>query len=815
MRPPAPPAPSAPLAPPAGAASAVPAPDPTIDADAAAEAAGALAAERSARQAAEAGRTELAAILERITDAFFALDREWRFTYVNDEAERLLARRRDALLGRSVWAEFPEAVGSTFEREYRRAMVGGVTVDFEEFYPPLDRWFEVRAYPSPEGLSVFFRDVSAQRATAERLAESERRLRAALEESRQQRYILGLVAENATSALFMMDRDGHPTFMNRAAAAMTGYTLDEIRGMPLHYAVHHHHPDGTLYPMAECPIDRALPENSDVRAHEDLFIRKDGTFFPVSCAASPIIEDGVPVGTVVEVRDITVERAAQERLRLLAEAIPVQVWTAGPDGLLDYVSGRGVTYFGRPEAELTGARWLDVVHPDDAAASGERWRHSIATGEPYETEFRLRRADGSYRWHLARAVALRDVHGVVVRWFGSNTDVHDRRTAEAERDRALAEAQTAREHLTRAFQAAPAAISLTEGPEHRVVMQNAISRQMAGGRDLVGHPVREALPELEGQGFFERLDAVWASGEPYVGREQPVRWDPLGTGTPQEAWFDLAYQPLRDAGGQVTAILSHAVEVTDQVRARRALEAQAEELRRTAAALARSNQELDQFAYVASHDLKAPLRGIANLAQWVQEDAAAALPAESQEHLRLLQGRVHRMEALIDGILAFSRAGRVRARPEAVDTGLLAREVVELLAPPAHVQIVVAPDLPMVQAERVPLQQLFLNLIGNAVKHAGAGRPTARVEVAARDAGDAWEFAVRDDGPGIAPEYHERIWAIFQTLEARDRVEGTGIGLSVVRKIVESRGGRAWVESAPGAGATFRFTLPKPPSAEP
>jgi signal transduction histidine kinase len=166
------------------------------------------------------------------------------------------------------------------------------------------------------------------------------------------------------------------------------------------------------------------------------------------------------------------------------------------------------------------------------------------------------------------------------------------------------------------------------------------------------------------------------------------------------------------------------------------------------------------------------------------------------------------MEALIDGILAYSRAGRRLSRPDRVDVGHLVHEVVELLAPGDSVTTELQDEMPIVEAERVPLQQVFMNLIGNAVKYTRAVRPDVVVRVTWRDAGDAFEFAVSDNGPGIAPEYHERIWGIFQTLEARDKVEGTGIGLSVVRKIVETRGGRAWVESSAGAGATFHFTWP-------
>jgi len=234
-----------------------------------------------------------------------------------------------------------------------------------------------------------------------------------------------------------------------------------------------------------------------------------------------------------------------------------------------------------------------------------------------------------------------------------------------------------------------------------------------------------------------------------------------------------------------------------------------ESAERSAAAAEEAYRELDQFAYVASHDLKAPLRGIGSLAQWIQDDIGERLTGDSAEHMRLLQGRVRRMQALIDGVLAYSRAGRMLTTPEPVDSGALVREAIELLAPPAEVRVQLAPRMPELRAERVPLQQVFMNLIDNAMKYARAHRPDVLIEVGWRDLEDACEFFVRDNGPGIAREYHERIWGIFQTLAPRDKVEGTGIGLSVVKKIVESRGGRVWVESEPGQGATFRFTWPR------
>ena len=223
-------------------------------------------------------------------------------------------------------------------------------------------------------------------------------------------------------------------------------------------------------------------------------------------------------------------------------------------------------------------------------------------------------------------------------------------------------------------------------------------------------------------------------------------------------------------------------------------------------ALEKSNRELDQFAYVASHDLKAPLRGIGNLAQWIEDDLGERMDEQARQHLHLLRGRVGRLENLIGGILAYSRAGRDRHDLADLDVHAVATEAWELLSPPAtaHLALPVPGGLPPLNASRTQLQQVLMNLFGNAIKY----NPDRElhVELGARRDGTRYEFFVRDDGIGIDPEYHDRIWGLFQTLERRDKIESTGIGLSVVRKIVESHGGRAWVRSQPGAGATFYFT---------
>jgi light-regulated signal transduction histidine kinase (bacteriophytochrome) len=353
-----------------------------------------------------------------------------------------------------------------------------------------------------------------------------------------------------------------------------------------------------------------------------------------------------------------------------------------------------------------------------------------------------------------------------------------------------------RAQLSDALMQAPALICVTRGPHHVIEAVNQLFLHSIGGGDVIGKTMRSAFPDATEE-RIALLDRAFATGEPHSAKE--IAETVLKEAAPRERrLLDLTVQPLKDSRGAIYGLMTHAVDVTEQVRTR-------QELADLALALERTNRELDSFAYAASHDLRAPLRGIANLAQWIEEDLSATdqLRSETREMLELMRLRMHRMEALIEGLLQYSRAGRAHQEPVSVDVAKLLGEVVDLLSPPPNVTIAIESDMPTLQTERPLLQQVFMNLIGNAIKH--ADRQDARIDITSKRVGPFYEFSVADNGPGIAPEYHDRIWGIFQTLESRDRVEGAGIGLALVKKIVESQRGRAWVESAPGTGATFRF----------
>jgi PAS domain S-box-containing protein len=254
--------------------------------------------------------------------------------------------------------------------------------------------------------------------------------------------------------VYFLDATGHALFMNEAGSRMLGYTLREVIGKSMHLLTHHHYADGSPFPVEECPIMSSVTDAVQQRVGADTFWTKAGAPLPVDYTSIPIKDGRTVVGVVVTFRDISEQqqaeaqsarlrgerearadaerarealRVSEARYRFLAEAIPVQIWTAQPNGTLDYVSQRVANYFGTTPEAVLGEGWQNVIHPDDLPTVVERWTRSLTDGTPYQVEFRLRRADGVYRWYLGRALPQLDEHGKVVQWFGTNTDIHEQK----------------------------------------------------------------------------------------------------------------------------------------------------------------------------------------------------------------------------------------------------------------------------------------------------------------------------------------------------------------------------------------------------
>lgn len=366
-------------------------------------------------------------------------------------------------------------------------------------------------------------------------------------------------------------------------------------------------------------------------------------------------------------------KACELRNQRYLESIPQVIWMANQQGKIQYLNQRWTEITGLAASECLGDQFLQAIHPEDRDRLLNEWSDRVQNQQPFQSNYRFLRPDGTVVWVLAQAIPERGERNEFIGYLGTITDISDHK--------------------------------LTE----------------------------------------------------------------------------LALQERAQELAQVNTILSQ-----------------------TTALLHKRNQELDQFAYVASHDLKAPLRAITNLSEWIEEDLEGLLPEENQQQMRLLRKRVHRMEALINGLLEYSRIGRTQTATETISVQELLTDLIEVLDPPSTFTLEIAPAMPTLTTKPLLLRQVFANLIGNAIAH--HHQNTGHIYIGNQDRGPFIEFTVTDDGPGIDPQYHEKIFTIFQTLNSRDSSENTGIGLSIVKKIVETEGGTVQVESEVGQGATFRFT---------
>jgi two-component system sensor histidine kinase/response regulator len=397
---------------------------------------------REAKEAAEAAGARVTRILESITDAFYALDRDWRFTYINPQAELQLRKSRDELLGKVVWDEFPTSVGSTFDRIYHEALATGRSVTFEEYYPPLGTWFEVRAYPSADGLSVYFRDVTERRRAEEALRLANARLDLALRGSNIIIVELNIPGDDL--------QDGRWEWVS-AGDQVGGYDRSEV-ATDFAATMARLHPDDRERVLGA--LQAHLSGQTREFEAEGRILYKDGSYrWRLVRGAAVRDAEGRAIRFMMSAVDITDLKRAEEALRaseawfrFMANTMPQIVWTARPDGSPEYLNDRFAEYTGLPVAEVTGERWLSVLHPDDRERTMTIWMGDVAKGSDHDIEYRIRSADGRHRWFKSRGLPVRDESGLIVKWLGTITDIDDQKRAQE----ALREAKEAAEAASRA-----------------------------------------------------------------------------------------------------------------------------------------------------------------------------------------------------------------------------------------------------------------------------------------------------------------------------------------------------------------------------
>jgi PAS domain S-box-containing protein len=603
--------------------------------------------------------------------------------------------------------------------------------------------------------------------------------------------------EAAPDAMVVVNQAGEIVLLNLQAEKQFGYSRDELLGQRVTNLI----PEG----FAERIVADGRRSAADALAQqigtgiELIGKRKDGSEFPIEIMLSPLKNaDGILVTAAI--RDISVRNAAEKHLaqmegryRGLLEAAPDAMVVVNQAGEIVLLNLQAEKQFGYSRDELLGQKVTNLIPEgfaerivaDGRRSAADALAQQIGTG----IELTARRKDGSEFPIEIMLSPLKNADGILV--TAAIRDISVRNAAEKH----LAQMEGRYRGL---LEAAPDAMVVVNQAGEIVLLNLQAEKQFGYSRDeLLGQKVTNLIPE----GFAERIVADGRRSAADALAQQ------IGTGIEltarrkdgSEFPIEMMLSPLENADG---------ILVTAAIRDISVRRAAATDLVNKVEELSRSNEELGHFAYVASHDLQEPLRMVASYLQLLSRRYKGRLDTEADEFIDFAVDGAGRMQRLIQDLLAFSRVGTTgRALTPTSSEAALARALVNLRSALNETGALVTHDpLPTVLADEMQLAQLFQNLVGNAIKYQRAEVPLVHVS-AARNKGKRWVFAVRDNGLGIAPQYFEKIFGMFQRLHKRDEFDGTGIGLAICKKIVERHGGLISVDSQSGEGSTFRFDL--------
>ncbi|EYB67122.1 PAS/PAC sensor signal transduction histidine kinase [Deinococcus phoenicis] len=631
--------------------------------------------------------------------------------------------------------------------------------------------------------------------------------------------------------------DGRVLAANAAGQDLLGLSLAQMTGQaPADTRWHLVHPDGRPFPpetlptvhalqtgeaVRDVPLGVVVPEAGEGGADETRWLNVTALPRRAPGAARP-----KQVTTVFA--DVTGERrlrqqmqASEERYRSLVEATSQIVWVTTAGGELLGPQPTWAAFTGQSEAGYSGAGWLEAVHPDDRAMTLDAWQQAVESRIPYQVEYRLRRADGVYVPMEARGVAVVNPDGSVREWVGVNQDLSAVKAAEDHLRTLNAELEARVQDRTRELAELTrfSTLLLTAAGEGifgldasgRTTFANPAAARILGYsvERLIGSPQHALIHHHHADGRDYPLaecpvHQTLQDGEARR-REEDVFWHAQGHPVP------VAYvvSPTRDPEGRVTGAVVMFQDVTARVRAQAELES-------AVAHLERSNRELEQFAYVASHDLQEPLRTVGSYAELLAKRYQGQLDPRADQYLEFMQDAVGRMRSLIQDLLGFARVGRQGTSPQPTPLAEVLRQAAQNVEGTLReVGGTLTWDTPQtVWGHPGLLVQLFTNLIGNGLKFSREGVPP-QVRVTARQEGQQVSIEVQDNGIGIAAEYHERVFAIFQRLNRREAYPGNGMGLAICRKIAEQHGGMLSLSSVPGEGTTFHLTLSVQPFPSP
>jgi PAS domain S-box-containing protein len=515
------------------------------------------------------------------------------------------------------------------------------------------------------------------------------------------------------------------------------------------------------------------------------------------------------------IQDITEQVAAEaslkeseNRFRVLAETLPQMVWVNSAEGAPEYMSGKWKEYFGKDAQEA----WSTMIHPDDKENSEEAFAQSLKTGTSMRVEVRLQNREGAYRWHTSVAEPVKDESGKIVKWVGALIDIHDAKTIAERLEQQVAvrtkdlskanhllqeqaiELMNAREFLKTVLDSSEELVTAFD-EELRFTFVNKKALQLMGksAEEVLGQTLSGLYPGAVGSETYEAIEKA-LQGE--------VTFIPFRTSLTSTAVFLESYiQPMRQ-NESISGVVVLQRDISQFVQL-------TESLRQANEELLRSNEDLMQFAHVTSHDLKEPVRKIRIFAKMLEADEGQ-LSGRGKVNLHKVLNAADRMDAMISGVLLYSTLNADEHASEPIDLNEIISSVesdLELLIQQKSATISCG-QLPKMEGATVLIHQLFYNLINNSLKFSRAGVPP-HIIIEGSLSHDQVVITLEDNGIGFEADYAESIFKTFLRLNPKDKYEGTGLGLSLCKKIVERHGGNIEAAGKEGEWARFTITLPR------
>ena len=673
---------------------------------------------------------------------------------------------------------------------------------------------------SERGFVKIAQDESDKRAAEDALRESEEQVR--------------LVLDSAAGAFYAVDREGHTTLVSRGFLQMIGFKDEgEALGRKLHDLVHYSHPDGSHYPVEQCPIYRCASTGEPARVAEELFFRLDGSPVPVEYWVSPIMRDGERVGATCTIVDLTQRKAAQSalgeseaRFRNMADHAPMMMWVTESDGSCSYLNRRWYEFTGQSKEEALGFGWLDAVHPDDRGWSGETFLKANSQRESFRLEYRLLRRDGVYRWAIDAGSPRFAPDGAFLGYIGSVIDIDERREMEDALRERSAEFEALAENVSQ--------LAWMAEPDGSIFWYNKrwydyTGTDLESMRDWGWREVHH--PDLI-DGVIEEVAANWAAGDAWEGTYL------LRSAEGEYRWFLTRAEPIRDDKGKLIRWFGTNTDITGQLRAEEALKLLNESLetrveeevarRREVEEALRQSQKMETLGQLTggiAHDFNNLLQIITGNLDIIQR----GLPEDSTRLRRSAHNAAKgadRAAVLTQRLLAFSR--RQPLAPKVIDANKLVSGMSEMLfrslGETVELETVLASGLWRVEVDPNQLESAILNLAVNG-RDAMEGGGKLTIETANTHLDHAYTahhaglapgqyvvICVSDSGAGMDPVTAERAFDPFFT--TKDVGKGTGLGLSMVYGFVKQSGGHLKIYSELGEGTTVKIYLPRHYGAE-